>query len=474
MGQLFGTDGVRGVANSELTPELAFKLGRFGAHVLTQQKQADLGLPARSDSGVAVAGDPVTRSRIVIGKDTRRSCQMLEAALAAGFCSAGADVYLAGVIPTPGVAWLTHKDGYDAGVMISASHNAAQFNGIKFFNYQGFKLPDHTEDDIESYVTGTRGEDLSRPVGAGVGSVFMLDDACRAYLDHLKEELGSDLSGMRLVLDTANGAAAAYAETLFTELGAEVLQVIGAEPDGLNINHRCGSTHMFAVSDAVKEHGADLGLSFDGDADRLLACTAEGEAIDGDVILSIVSRWLQRQKKLKDNTLVATVMSNYGLRKFCKNHGIRLIQTAVGDRYVLEAMRKEGYTLGGEQSGHMILLDHTTTGDGLLSALALTRALKDLGEDLTTAAAAMTVYPQVSIPVTADNKIKHLVLENPDLKTYLHDVERNLPDGRILIRPSGTEPLIRVMIEGSSEAEIAPLATEISKRIKAVVAGLGY
>lgn len=474
MGQLFGTDGVRGVANSELTPELAFKLGRFGAHVLLQQMHAELGLPMTTDSGVAVTGAPPTRSRVVIGKDTRRSCQMLEAALAAGFCSAGTDVYLAGVIPTPGVAWLTAQNSYDAGVMISASHNAAQFNGIKFFNYAGYKLPDRIEDDIEAYVTGLRGEDLSRPVGAGIGTIYSLDNACKDYVEHLKHEMGSDLSGLRVVLDCANGSAARYAETLFTELGADVVRVIGNDPDGLNINKRCGSTHMFAVSDAVVETGADLGLSFDGDADRLLACTSSGEVVDGDVLLAILSYWMKQQGKLKDNTLVATVMSNYGLRKFCEEHGIHLIQTAVGDRYVLEGMRKQKYTLGGEQSGHTIMLDHSTTGDGMLTALALTRALRDLGRDLSEAASAITIYPQVSVPVPADNKIKHLVLEDPQLKSYLSQVENNLSDGRILVRPSGTEPLIRVMIEGPAEDVIAPLAAEVSEHIRDVARSLGY
>ena len=288
------------------------------------------------------------------------------------------------------------------------------------------------------------------------------------YLAHLRRSEGSDLSRFRIVLDCANGAATGLAQALFESMGAEVVAVVGAEPDGMNINHRCGSTHMFAVADQVVASGADLGLSFDGDADRLLACTSRGETVDGDRILAILARWLKAQGKLRENTLVGTVMSNLGLQAFCDREGIKLVKTAVGDRYVLEAMRRQDYSLGGEQSGHLILMEHTRTGDGLLTALALLRALVELDEDLETAAQCMRLYPQVLIPVPVDARVKHLILEDPELLSYLREVEDALEGGRVLVRPSGTEPLIRVMLEGESEQQITPLARAISRRVKEV------
>ncbi|MCL2351590.1 MAG: phosphoglucosamine mutase [Firmicutes bacterium] len=451
MSRLFGTDGVRGLANAELTPELAFRLGRAGAYVLSKQ-----------------TGD---QPKIIIGTDTRRSADMLEAALTAGMCSVGALVYSAGVIPTPAVARLVRFYGLDAGVAITASHNPMQDNGIKFFNGQGYKLADSLEDEIEECMA--RVDELPRPSGEGVGYRIPCETAVQDYVDFLKgvvrsvsgasdEELPRVFAGMKIALDCANGATSVPATLVFHELGAEVY-VINNDPDGTNINRGCGSTHLGALTAFVRETGADAGFAFDGDGDRMLAADELGSEVDGDQIMSVCALDLRGKGLLARDTLVVTVMSNMGLSIMCEKHGLNIEKTAVGDRYVLERMLERGYNFGGEQSGHIIFLDHSTTGDGILSALLFLLVIKNSGERLSRLNTLMEVLPQALAGAKVANDRKRAFSENERIKNAIRTLEdkyRN--EGRVLIRPSGTEPLVRVLIEGKDRQEAERDARELA------------
>lgn len=442
MGKYFGTDGVRGVANEELTPELAFKIGRCGGYVLTKKAKSP---------------------KVVIGRDTRISGSMLEAALTAGLLSIGADVVRLGVISTPGVAYLTRTLGADAGVMISASHNPVQDNGIKFFAGDGYKLSDETELEIESLMDAAVDE-LPRPVGGDLGGATELSDAKWQYSDFLKTTIDSKFDGFKVVLDCAHGAAYEIAPRLFRELGAEVI-AIGAEPNGRNINDNCGSTHPEVLQAAVVQHGADLGLSFDGDADRLIAVDDKGEEVDGDYILSILGNAMHQAGKLNHGTIVTTVMSNIGFFKGIGEAGLKAKQTAVGDRYVMEEMRKGGYNLGGEQSGHVIYLDYNTTGDGILTALQLMDTVVKSGRKLSDLKTIMRKYPQVLVNVRVADKSK--LKGNVAVEEAIRRVETELADnGRVLVRPSGTESLVRVMAEGPEKEQVEAYVNDIVEVVK--------
>ncbi|MEK3791102.1 phosphoglucosamine mutase [Paenibacillus sp. FSL R7-0204] len=430
MGKYFGTDGVRGVANRELTAEMAYSIGRCGGYVL--------------------AGN-VEKPKVVIGMDTRISGPMLESSLIAGLLSIGADVIRLGVVSTPAVAYITRLLQADAGVMISASHNPVEDNGIKFFGGDGFKLTDETELRIEELMDAEQDE-LPRPVGSGLGTLQVDDQAKYLYLEYLKTTIDQSFKGTKVVLDCAHGAAYELAPRLFKELGAEVI-AIGAEPDGLNINDGFGSTHPETLRAEVLRHGADLGLAFDGDADRLIAIDENGDEVDGDFILCICGDAMNRAGKLKDGTIVSTVMSNIGFYKATEKLSLNTAKTAVGDRYVMEEMRRGGYNLGGEQSGHVIFLDYNTTGDGILTAIQLVNTMKSSGKKLSTLKSMMTKYPQVLVNVRVQDKTNYP--NNPAIEAAIIEVESKLGDnGRVLVRPSGTEPLIRVMAEGPDKAEL--------------------
>lgn len=438
MGKLFGTDGIRGLANEELTPELAFRLGR-AAGVLLQV--------------------PGERAKIVVGRDTRLSGPMLEAALTAGICSAGVDVYLAGVIPTPAVAYLTRTLDTSAGVVISASHNPAADNGIKFFNHQGFKLDDELEEKIEELVLGDM-SDLPRPTGEDLGKVIMLDDGAERYISFLKGLVNKPLSGLRIVLDCANGAASSIAPRVFRELGAQVISLHDL-PTGTNINDGCGSTHIRSLEKAVLKYEAHFGLAHDGDADRVLAVDEQGRLVDGDQIMVICGLALHRKKAL-GGKLVVTVMSNLGLKQAFEAAGVEVLETKVGDRYVLEQMLESGAILGGEQSGHIIFLEHNTTGDGLLTALQLAQVIQESGQSLSSLAAQMQVLPQVLVNVRVKSKIGWE--ENPRIQEVIKKTEETLQGrGRLLVRASGTEHLLRIMAEGPDQGELENLTEEIAK-----------
>lgn len=427
MGKYFGTDGVRGVANSELTPEFAFKLGRFGGYILTKDKE---------------------RPKVIIGRDTRISGHMLEGALVAGLLSIGAEVMRLGVISTPGVAYLTKAMGAQAGVMISASHNPVADNGIKFFGPDGFKLSDEQELEIEKLIELPE-DNLPRPIGAELGQVMDYFEGGQKYLQYLKNTVDEDFSGIHIALDCANGATSALATHLFADLEAD-LSTMGASPNGLNINAGVGSTHPEALSEFVKEKGADVGLSFDGDGDRLIAIDENGNIVDGDQIMYICAKYMKERGRLKHGTVVSTVMSNLGFYKGLEAHGIQSIQTAVGDRYVVEEMKKNGYNLGGEQSGHIIFLDYNTTGDGLLTGLQLVNIMKITKKPLSELAAEMQKFPQKLVNVRVTDK--NHVTDNLSVKEIIELVEEEMAgNGRILVRPSGTEPLVRVMAEAPSE-----------------------
>lgn len=445
MPRLFGTDGVRGVAGAELSCQLAYDLGRAGAAVLT---------------------DGANRPRILVGRDTRLSGQMLECALIAGICSVGACAVPVGVMPTPAVAWLTRRYGADAGVVISASHNPMQFNGIKFFDRNGFKLPDSVEDRIEEIVTNEcRG--IPCPTGEGVGRVEEAGEAGEDYIGFVQSLCSADLTGMRVVLDCANGAAYRIAPRIFSGLGADVLTIFD-QPDGVNINDRCGSTHMEALSRAVRETGAQVGLAFDGDADRCLAVDERGRVVDGDQMMLLCADRMKRAGRLRHDTLVVTVMSNYGLTLAARERGIRLEKTAVGDRYVLERMRENGYALGGEQSGHIIFLEDNTTGDGMVTGLNLLTAMKELGQPLSELASIMKVLPQVLINVPVAESRKCSWRDDPAISEAIEGIERKWADaGRLLVRESGTEPLVRVMIEGDDKDAIDADARALAELIAA-------
>lgn len=448
MGKLFGTDGARGVAGKDLTPELAMQIGRAAAAVL--------------------AGKTQHRPRFIIGKDTRISGDMLESALAAGLCSVGADVELLGVIPTPAVAHLVRKYGADAGVVISASHNPVEFNGIKLFGGEGYKLPDEVEEEIEHHVFNN-GAELTLCTGTAIGTVRRVDTALSDYVDYLAKAIGADLTGLNIAIDCANGAASEAAGLLFPCLGA-ACRFIGTDPDGGNINEGCGSTHLDKLAKYVVDNGLDCGVAFDGDADRCLAVDERGELIDGDQIMAACGLDMKRKGKLPGNAVVATVMSNLGLHLFAKEHGMDLECTSVGDRNVLERMLEKGYAIGGEQSGHMIFLEHATTGDGQLTALQVLALLKESGKRASEVFGICQRYPQVliNIPV-ADNDRKKAVMASQALADAVAAEEEKLAgEGRVLVRPSGTEALMRVMVEARDQDTAQAAAQRLADQIAAL------
>lgn len=439
--RLFGTDGVRGIANKDLSPLLAFKLGRAGAQVLSKLHE---------------------RPAVVVGKDTRISGDMLESALIAGICSVGANAFKVGIIPTPAVAYLTRHFGADAGVVISASHNPVEYNGIKFFNKDGYKLPDAMEDEIEALLDDPE-QVIKDPIGSGVGKTY-IKDGVRPYVDFIKFAVNKDFQGLTVALDCANGASYRVAPIILEELGAKV-HVINNHPDGCNINVNCGSTHPGALCRYVKEVGADVGLSFDGDADRLIAVDEKGEIIDGDHVMAICGSYMKRKGLLKNNTVVSTVMSNMGLEAALKKAGIKMVRAKVGDRYVLEEMLSSGYNFGGEQSGHIILLDHNTTGDGILTGVNLIKVMADEQKALSELSQIMKVYPQVLVNVHVVDKSKYSGSEC--IQETIAENQALLGEtGRILVRPSGTEPLIRVMVEGEQPELINKVANTIANVIE--------
>ena len=445
MGKYFGTDGVRGIAGADLTCELAMKLGRGVAAVLTDSTGR--------------------RPRILIGKDTRQSGDMLEAALTAGLCSVGADVEALGVLPTPAVAYLVTKYKADAGVVISASHNPMEFNGIKVFASTGYKLPDEVEASIEAHIDNDC-RDIPLATGAGVGQVSYRADGLRDYVDHLYEAIGGDLSGLNICIDCANGAAAAVAQKLFPRLGAKCT-FFGVTPDGKNINDGVGSTHLEKIEKEVVAGGYDCGIAFDGDADRCLACDEKGQEIDGDKIIALLAMMMKAKGALDADTAVVTVMSNLGFIKFMERQGIHTEKTAVGDRYVLENMRENGYAIGGEQSGHVIFRDFATTGDGQLTAAQLLSIMKRREAKLSSMTTVMERYPQTMKNIRVSPEGKLAFYTDPKVKQAIDAATKTLAgNGRVIVRPSGTEPLLRVMVEGQDLALIEKIAEDISEVIK--------
>lgn len=445
MGRLFGTDGARGVANSELTCELAMKIGRAAAMVLTEGTKR--------------------RPRVLIGMDTRISSEMLESAISAGLCSVGADVLQLGVLPTPAVALLVKKYGYDAGVMISASHNPCEYNGIKIFKSDGYKLPDAVEEKIEAIILdGTIIPDVK--IGGEVGRIRQGTMARFDYIEHLFDTVEEDFAGIRVALDCANGSASLTAPELFTSLGAD-LEVISATPTGININRNCGSTHLDELQKFVVENKCDVGFAFDGDADRMLAVDEKGNVVDGDKIVAICSAAFKKAGKLKNDTAVVTVMSNMGFHDYCKKYGINVEITSVGDRYVLERMLEGDYSIGGEQSGHVIFHDFASTGDGQLTAIQLLQIIKRSGKKLSELAGEIEIYPQTMVNVRVSQLGKVRYASDCEIKKAIKAAESELgTNGRVLVRVSGTEPLIRVMVEGKDEELIKRLANEIAIVVK--------
>ena len=444
MSRLFGTDGVRGVAKSELTPELAFALGKAGAHVLSKSKG---------------------RPTILIGTDTRISADMLESALAAGILAVGADVITVGVMPTPAVAYLVRHYKADAGVVISASHNPFEYNGIKFFNGEGFKLDDAVEDEIEDIII--RNIEVNKYItGDQLGRHVIADeDAAQKYIDFLVSSTPMDLHGIKLVLDCANGASYAIAGKVYEALGADVV-VIGNNPNGLNINDGCGSTHPERLCEMVVQEGAFMGMAYDGDADRLIAVDEKGRIIDGDKVICICAAMLKKEGRLKDDLVTATVMSNIGFHKHLESIGCKVEVTGVGDRYVLESMLKTGGVIGGEQSGHIIFLDKTTTGDGILSSLQLLNAVLQSGKPASALSDEITIYPQVLKNAKVKNENKNKYQTDQEVQKAIRGVEAQIEgSGRVLIRPSGTEPLVRVMLEGEDMEQITDLAEDLAKML---------
>lgn len=463
MARLFGTDGVRGVANEELTPLLAMQIGQAGAYVLTMEKEHFTGRKGASEAGGAVDGK--SKPTIMVGCDTRISGDMLANALMAGACSVGANCIYVGVIPTPGVAYLTHKYGADAGVVISASHNPVEFNGIKFFDGNGYKLPDELEDKIESIIKNDMAG-IEFPTGSGVGKVTYQSDAREAYIDHEISTVPVKLSGMKIVVDCAEGASYYTSVEALKRMGGDVIPIHN-KPDGTNINAGCGSTHMEGLRGEVVAKKADIGLAFDGDADRLLAVDENGRVVDGDQIMAIVGNYLKAKGKLKKDTIVVTVMSNLGFFLMGKEKGLAIEQTKVGDRYVLERMKEIGASLGGEQSGHIIFLDESTTGDGLLSALHLLQVMAETGKSLSELAEIMEVLPQALVNARVSNSRKEKYLEYPEIAEAIRVLEEKFAgEGRVLIRPSGTEPLVRVMIEGKDQEVIREEAQRLADLIQ--------
>lgn len=448
MARMFGTDGVRGVANADLSCELAMKIGAAGAFVLTNE---------------------VHNPRILLGQDTRRSGDMLSRALAAGICSVGGDVIDCGVIPTPALAYLARLYAADAAVMISASHNTYEYNGIKWFDGNGYKLSDLLEDEIEAIVRENR--KLPCPQGEGVGHCVAVKRAVEEYEEFLLSTATARFDGKHIVLDCANGAAARIAENVFRALGANVT-ARGDEPDGFNINDLCGSTHPERLQELVTELGGDVGFAFDGDADRVIACDEFGSLVDGDKIMGICARHLKDADMLASDTLVLTVMSNFGLKKRMGELGIHVEETAVGDRYVMERMREKGFVLGGEQSGHIIFLERNTTGDGILTAIQVMNILCEKQKRMSELSAEVPVFPQVLVNVIVDADSKDAALADEELKRCIAEAEEELCGaGRVLVRASGTEPLIRIMIEGTCEERIDQLAIGIAKVLERKYAG---
>lgn len=445
MGRLFGTDGVRGVANSELPNELAYGLGRAGAYVLAKEN--------------------AHKPTIIVGCDTRISSEMLSLSLISGICSVGANAIYVGVAPTPAISYLTRKYKADAGVVISASHNPVEFNGIKFFNSDGYKLSDEIENEIEAIILD-QSQELPQPTGTKVGRVSYHFEYVNDYIEFAKSISNVRLDNLKIVLDCANGASYKTSPTALRELGAEVI-VIHNTPDGTNINDQCGSTHMGDLQKAVLDNKADIGLAFDGDADRMLAVDELGNMVDGDQIMAICGNYLKSQGKLKQDTIVATVMSNLGLMIMGKENNIHIEQTIVGDRYVLEKMLQDGYNLGGEQSGHIIYLDANTTGDGLVSAVCLLEVLQSTGKKLSELATIMTIMPQVLVNAKVENTKKYAYMEDEIIKSSIQELEAQFSgEGRVLIRPSGTEPLVRVMIEGKDQNQLQLEADKLAKLIE--------
>jgi len=445
MKKLFGTDGVRGVANQDpMTSEMAMRIGRAAAHVFR---------------------DSSRRHRIVIGKDTRLSGYMIESALTSGLCSMGIDVLLIGPVPTPGIAFLTRSLRADAGVVISASHNPYEDNGIKFFGRDGFKLPDELEKKMEDLIF-SGAIDAIRPTASEIGKATRIDDAIGRYNEFVKSSIprGLDLAGLRIVVDSANGAAYKIGPRILTELGADVISLYD-QPNGMNINQGCGSLHPEVISRAVVANKAHIGIAFDGDADRLILCDENGTVIDGDAVMAICALHLMKHGKLKHNTLVATVMSNLGLELAMREAGGKLVRASVGDRYVMEKMLSGGYNLGGEQSGHIIFMDHNTTGDGLISALQVLAIMKQTDKPLSQLAACMKTYPQtlVNVKVRERRDLESI----PEVAARMAEISKKLEGtGRLLVRYSGTEPKVRVMLEGEDEQEIKQLAEELAGLIR--------
>lgn len=445
MGKYFGTDGVRGIANKELTPELAFKLGRFGGYVLTKE---------------------TNRPKILIGRDTRISGYMLENALIAGLLSIGAEVMRLGIISTPGVAFLTKNMSAEAGVMISASHNPVEDNGIKFFGPDGFKLNDAQEKEIEELLDKEE-DDLPRPVGADIGQTNDYFEGGQKYIRYLKQSIDNDFEDLHIALDCAHGATSSLASHLFADLEADISS-IGSSPDGLNINDGVGSTHPETLQNFVLEKKADVGLAFDGDGDRLIAVDEKGNIVDGDQIMYICGKYLHEKGLLRNATVVSTVMSNLGFYKALEANGMKSDKTSVGDRYVMEEMRKGGYNLGGEQSGHIIFLDYNTTGDGMLTALQLVNVIKETGRPLSELASEMEIFPQVLKNVKVVDK--HEALIHPVIQEAIERVETEMGgNGRVLVRPSGTEPLVRVMVEAPTKEACDQYADQVADVIQEVL-----
>lgn len=448
MGKYFGTDGVRGIANKELTPELAFKLGRYGGYVLSQHE------------------DSSRKPRVLVGRDTRISGEMLEQALIAGLLSVGIEVFQLGVISTPGVAYLTRLQKASAGVMISASHNPAEDNGIKFFGADGFKLVDDQEAEIEALLDAEE-DTLPRPSAEGLGSLDEFPEGLLKYSQFLVQSIPGDLADMTVCLDAANGATATAVNRVFADLEID-FYTMGTSPNGLNINDGVGSTHPEALAEMVVEKGADAGLAFDGDGDRIIAVDELGRIIDGDKIMYICAKYLAEKKRLKKDTIVTTVMSNLGFHKAVEEIGLKDVVTQVGDRYVVEEMRKNDYNFGGEQSGHMIFLDYNTTGDGMLSGIQLLNVMKQTGKKLSELADEVTIYPQklVNIRVTDKNG----AMEVPAIKAVVEQAEAEMNgEGRILVRPSGTEPLLRVMAEAPTQEKVDYYVDKIAEVVRAEI-----
>ncbi|WP_035190268.1 phosphoglucosamine mutase [Ligilactobacillus equi] len=441
----FGTDGVRGVANESLTPELAFKLGRCGGYILT--KHAEGRTP-----------------RVLLARDTRISGQMLAQALTAGLLSVGIEVFDLGVMTTPGVAYLVRTEDMDAGAMISASHNPAQDNGIKFFGNDGYKLSDEKEAEIEALLDAEV-DDLPRPSAQGLGTISSYNEGVMKYLRFLQNTIPDDLSGLNVAIDGANGATSALVAQLYANVNAE-FTTMATHPDGININDGVGSTHPEALAKFVVEQGADVGVAYDGDGDRFIAVDELGNIVDGDKIMYICGKYLAEQGRLKQDTIVTTVMSNIGLYKAMADHDLNSVKTKVGDRYVVEEMRKSGYNLGGEQSGHIVFLDYNTTGDGMLTSLQLLNVMKQTGKKLSELAAEVTTYPQELVNVRVTDK--KAALDNQKIKDAIAQVEEKMAgDGRVLVRPSGTEDLLRVMAEASTQELVHQYVQEIVDVVQA-------